>query len=171
VKFLRAYAQLTYFNYPEGSVRYLAQIHGENFRYPKILSDIKTAMNARPSGTKKYKAIAVPLSVLLPGSGQLYAGFYFDGVQSLGFNLILGYATYVSWRHELDRPRGDRNSTLPVLSSAVSGLFYLSNIYNTINAVDKANLHRQNKHYSAILEKFRVVLKDDGYFLDVKLHF
>lgn len=171
VKFLRAYAQLTYFNYPEGSVRYLSQIEGENFPYPNILSDIKTAMNTRPPGTKKYKAIAIPFSVVLPGSGQFYAGFYFDGVQSLGFNLILGYATYVSWRHELDRPRGDRNLTLPILSSAVSGLFYLSNIYNTINAVDKANLYRQNKHHSAILEKFRVVLKDDGYFLDVRLHF
>ncbi len=171
IKFLRAYAQLTYFNYPEGCLKKLTEIKDTQFPYNEQLSEIKTALQSKPAGTKKSNFVAVPLSMIIPGSGQMYAGFFFDGMQSFGFNLVLGYATYASWRHELDLKRGDRNYVMPILSSFFSGLFYLSNIFNTVNSVNKANLYRQSKHYNAILEKFRIVMKNEEYFLDVHLEF
>ncbi len=171
IKFLLAFSQLTFYNNPSGSMEYLSQIDKARFPSKEQLLEIKTALTSKPPGTKKYKLIAVPLSMIIPGSGQIYSGFYFDGIQSFGFNMILGYAAYASWRHELNIERRDRNYVLPVLSTIVSGLFYISNIVNTFNAVDKANLYNQNKHYSTILDKFHIVMKDEDYFLNMQLRF
>jgi hypothetical protein len=168
---MRAYTKLVYFNHPQGSLELLSEFSGDRFEHGDSLMAIKAALSSKPRGVKKYNAIAVPMSVILPGSGQFYAGFHFDAVQSFGFNLITGYATYASWRYELDKPRGDRNYVLPILSSVASGIFYLSNIFSTVNAVNKANLYRENQHYRAIIEKFRFILSDDEYFMNVQLEF
>ena len=171
IRFLLAYSQLAYFNQPIGCLDYASEIEASRFAYWKELSEIKTALSSDPPGSKKYKVIAVPLSMAIPGSGQVYAGFYFDGVQSFGFNAILGYAAYASWRHELDLDRGKRNYVLPIISSVVSGVFYLSNLVNTLNAVNKTNARRLDTHYSAILDQFRLVIDDDDYFLSIMRDF
>jgi len=170
-RFLRAYTKLAYFNDPNGSLELVSQIDRSSFPFSDTLTAIKTELASEPKGAKKYQSIAVPLSIILPGSGQFYAGFHFDALQSFGFNLLTGYATYVSWRHELDQDRGDRNYVMPIISSFVSSLFYLSNIFSTVNAVNKANLYRLDQHYRGILQKFQFVLSQEAYFFKVQLPF
>ncbi|MFQ5825222.1 MAG: hypothetical protein ACE5JB_14330 [bacterium] len=109
--------------------------------------------------------------MILPGAGQAYSGFYFDAIQDFGLNLVLGYAAYASWRHELDYKRRDRNYVMPIISTAIWGIFYLTNLYNSVNAAEKANLYRENVYYSYILEKFQFILKNKDFFLNVGLEF
>lgn len=167
VNFLRAYTELNY-NNPSGSLTFLSRIEKGDFPYHRQIKEIQTALNSQPSGVEKHKAIALPLSLILPGAGQFYAGFYFDALHNFGFNLILGYSAFASWRYESNLKPAERTYILPILSTFVWGLFYISNLYNTANVVDRANLSRWNKHYQAILEKFRFVLKDNAYFMDVQ---
>lgn len=171
VRFLRAYAKFRYYNHPEGSLNTLEQIEESTFPKKEKLKDLKATFRSAPPGAPKHLYFALPLSVVLPGAGQAYAGFHFDALNSFGFNLVLGYAAYASWRHELDLERRDRNYILPILSTAVWSVFYLGNIFNTINAVNKANLYRQSKHYQKILEKFQIILSDEKYFLNVGFNF
>ena len=170
VKFMKAYAEVN-FNNPEAGLKYLSQIEVDKFPYQDDLREVESNLSAEPAGKKKHKAVAVPLSIVLPGAGQLYSGFYFDALQSFGFNLILGYSAFASWRYELGLERKDRTYVLPILSSIVSGLFYVSNIFNSANSADKANLYRLNRQYSTILKQFELVLKDDTYFLNVNMKF
>jgi len=169
VKFLRAYATLN-LNQPRQCLRYLNDIEGRKFPRPEKLNEIKHALKMKPKGAKRYKAIALPLSMVIPGAGQAYSGFYFDAIQGFGFNLVLGYAAFASWQHELDYKRGDRNYVMPIISTTVWGVFYLTNIYSAANAAEKANLYRENVYYSNILQKFQLILKDRDYFLNISLN-
>lgn len=171
INILKAYTALC-FNQPTESNEILSTVRNNNFPYNKQLAEIESSLKSEPNGSKKYKFIAIPLSIILPGAGQFYSGFYFDALHSFSFNLPLGYATFASWRYELGLSNEKRTYILPIFSTLVWGVFYLSNLYNTANVVDKANLSRWNSHYSKILEKFRLIIEDKSYFLryDINLN-
>jgi hypothetical protein len=164
INILRAYTALC-FNQPTESTNILSAVRIDNFSYNKQLAEIESSLRSEPAGSKKYKSIALPLSMILPGAGQFYSGFYFDALHSFNFNLILGYAAFASWRYELGLSNEKRTYILPIFSSLVWGVFYLSNLYNAANVVDKANLSRWNSHYNGILDKFRLIIEDNSYFL------
>lgn len=169
INILRAYTALC-FNQPVESKNILSTIKTDSFPYNKQLFEIESSLISEPAGGKKYKIIALPLSMILPGAGQFYSGFYFDALHSFSFNLSLGYAAFASWRYELGLSNEKRTYILPVFSTLIFGIFYLSNLYNTANVVDKANLSRWNSHYSKILEKFRLIIEDKSYFLKYNIN-
>jgi hypothetical protein len=79
--------------------------------------------------------LAVALSVLVPGSGQMYAGRYISGIVSfIGVAALAGGAAlfYHSGRRDL-------SYTFIFFSS----LFYLGNIYGAFNAAHTANEDRE----------------------------
>lgn len=168
IYFLRAYSKLNN-NQPKKSRYYLNKID-ENFKYDEKLNLIKRELSKDPVYSKKYKFISVSLSMIIPGSGQAYSGFFFDAVQDFGFNAILGYAAYVSWKHEMGYKRKNRNYIMPILSTSVWGIFYLTNLFNAANAADKANLYNENSYYNSILDKFQIILNDKNYFLNIELN-
>jgi hypothetical protein len=170
VLFLRAYVKLNT-NQPGECSKYLEEIYKDEFPYSESLEELQISLKKGPKGIPKYKTIAVLLSAILPGAGQAYAGFYFDAIQSFGFNLALGCGSYAAWRHELDHPREKRNYILPVITTGIWGTFYFVNLYNAANVSQKANLYRDNVYYSRILERFQVVIEDEKYFLNIGIDF
>jgi len=164
IQFLRAYAKLN-LNQPKECIEYLNKIKDEEFPHMDELNEIKHDLATGAKGGKKNKLVAFGLSAFIPGAGQAYSGLYFDAIQDFGFNLVLGYSAYASWRYELTYERGDRNYTMPLISTVVWGIFYLTNLHNAVNSANKANLYRENTYYTNILKKFQLVIKDKDYFL------
>ena len=123
-----------------------------------------------PSFVRRHKIAAVLMSMSVPGLGQAYSGHYFDAIQSLAFNFLLGGAAYLSWKYEvLDRDSSDRNYALPVISTAAWSLFYLANIWNAANSASRYNRYRELRHYRSILDRFSIMHTDKQFFLNVTL--
>lgn len=81
--------------------------------------------------------LAVALSVLIPGAGQMYAGRYISGVVSfLGVAALAGGAVLFY--------RGGRRD-LSYTFIFFSSLFYLGNIYGAFNAAHAANEDRERE--------------------------
>jgi hypothetical protein len=80
--------------------------------------------------------LAVALSVLFPGAGQIYAGKWLQGVVS-----FIGIASLAGGAYLLHR-QGNRNLSYTFV--AFSSVLYLGNIYGAFNAAQTANedLHR-----------------------------
>jgi len=167
---LRAYAKINS-NQIESCKDILSRIDINNFNYSKELEEIKFGLSNPKKIKKKHTFIALPLSILIPGAGQAYSGFYFDAIQDFAFNSILGYSTYASWKLEMSYNRKNRNYILPICSSAVFGIFYLTNLYNAINSTQKANLYIENQFYKKYIDKFDIIVNDKEFMLQINYGF
>lgn len=167
---LRAYAKINS-NQIESCKDILGKIDTNNFKYSKELEEINYELSKPKKIKKKHILIALPLSIFIPGAGQAYSGFHFDAIQDFAFNSILGYSTYASWKLEMSYNRENRNYILPVSSSIIFGVFYLTNLYNAINSAQKANLYIESQYYKNLINKFDIIINDNIFMLQINYDF
>ncbi len=147
--FMKAYNDIAE-NNADRAKSMLSKIDLAAFPHADTVTSILEMIDAGPLYIRRHKIAAVMMSMSVPGLGQAYSGHYFDAVQSLAFNFLLGGAAYLSWKYEvLDRESGDRNYALPVISTAAWSLFYLANIWNAANSASRYNRFHELRHYTS----------------------
>lgn len=87
---------------------------------------------------RKSPALAVLLSVPVPGLGKAYAGYWKDGLFSLLFTGITAWQAYRGFQKK------GTNSVHGWAYAGVSAGFYLGNLYGSAKAAQRKNM--QNKH-------------------------
>jgi TM2 domain-containing membrane protein YozV len=92
---------------------------------------------------KKSPALAAIMSSLVPGSGQIYCGHVFDGLQAMAFVGAFALATFQAYRY--DRDVADSDAIL-YLSSSVSGFFYLANVMGAHHTAQFRN-HKTKQNF------------------------
>lgn len=165
--FLKAYSEINTNQVPE-CISSLKQISNTFINY-KGVEDIQSDIQGDRKIRQKHLAVALPLSVLVPGLGQAYSGFYFDAIQSFSLNAAFGMGAYSSWKYEMTKEKADRNYVLPSLTTLVFSVFYITNLYNTINVTQKSNLYSRNIFYKKIIDKFDIILENNQYFVRLKV--
>ncbi len=91
---------------------------------------------------KKSPALAAILSSIIPGSGQIYTGHFFDGIQAMAYVGAFSLATYNAYRY--DRDIKDSKAIL-LLSVAITGMFYSANILGAYKTAKFRNMRvKQN---------------------------
>lgn len=165
VLFLWAYADVLQAR-PEEAKQRLEWIDGSQFAYGATASEITNLLRKGPSFDRKHRLPALMMSAAIPGLGQAYAGHYFDAIQSATFSFLLGGVSYLAWKYEVvERDRGDRNYSLPVIATGVFSVFYLGNLWNAVNSVNRYNRYHENIFYHGILSRFGVARTDRDYFV------
>lgn len=106
--------------------------------WPDPENPIRIALDRMPVPEPKNPRVAGIMSAVLPGSGQIYAGRWRDGVVSFLVNgLFIGaIVTAINTDHE---------ETAAVLGFFELG-FYSANIYNAVNDVHKENKRQWKMH-------------------------
>ena len=125
-------------------------------------------LNAKPV-SEKNPLLAGILSAILPGSGQLYSGAYFDALNSFGFTALTGVAAALAWHHELDHNKKKRNYILPIVFSTVFAIFYGANINNAVSITRKVNADHANRNQDKIIKDFNILISDDSIFLNTEI--
>jgi len=99
----------------------------------EVLPSLKSAQNVRP--LNPY--LATTFSSILPGSGQLYAGHFYDGIMAFLYVGSFTYAGWMTYNYEKDRGKGYYN-TAALLS--VDALFYLGNLVGAYRTTQYRNM-------------------------------
>jgi hypothetical protein len=165
--FLKAYTTINS-NSTSECLENLKKIDSSFPDYAEV-SNIIGVLNADKKFKKKHLALSLPMSALLPGLGQAYSGFYFDALQSFGLNAAFGVGAYSAWKYELTKNKTDRNYVLPGVSTLIFSIFYITNLYNTANVTQKANLFSESEYYRKIADRFDIVLNNNSYFIRLKI--
>ncbi|MCL1833667.1 MAG: hypothetical protein FWG49_04110, partial [Leptospirales bacterium] len=96
------------------------------------------------SGLKSQTGSAM-MSAIIPGSGQIYSGYYIDGVisfLSVAATALGGYYMY------------DRNRGVSYTLFFFSGLFYGGNIFSAYNSAEKRNYKTLQVRYESISSQY-----------------
>jgi hypothetical protein len=141
----------------------------DSFSAKTELAEIKNELTSPKNFRKKHVAIALPMSVLVPGLGQAYSGFYFDALQSFGLNAAFAIGTYSAWKYELSKSYDQRNYVLPSVSSLIFSVFYITNLFNVVNVTQKANLYSEDQYYRKLAEHFDLILDRNEYLIRFKI--
>ena len=103
-------------------------------------SDVKnaeTALNDLNSIKYKSPTLATISSIIIPGSGYIYAGHTVTGISALIFNSLLAYATYTSFK--------SNNKGMGVLTGLIGIGFYVSNIQGAGKSVIRYNNYKKQQ--------------------------
>ncbi|MDD4309966.1 MAG: hypothetical protein PHO32_06260, partial [Candidatus Cloacimonetes bacterium] len=73
----------------------------------------------------KNTALSLTMSSIIPGSGQLYCGHTWDGVQAFAYNAALVYATWMAYRYEQSNNKPRIGTSIGI---GFSCLFYAGNL-------------------------------------------
>ncbi len=98
-----------------------------------VLNDFRALAIDAKGFRKKYMGLAVPMSIIIPGTGKIYAGQWKDGLFSL---FLTGVSAWQAHRAFQQRGIG---STYGWIYSALTTGFYVGNIYGTVKSVRKYN--------------------------------
>ncbi len=91
---------------------------------------------------KKSPELATALSIILPGSGYMYAGHFTTGLSSFLINALIGFATYTSFKTQ--------NTGIGVLSGIIGLGFYMGNIQGSVKSIKRENDYLKE----SIIEKY-----------------
>lgn len=160
IKLLNAYSLFLSDNYNESrEVINSLSLENEN------INSLKQSFNVEPVFKKKSPILAGILSGIIPGAGQLYTGHTFDAINSITMTGLLGATSGILWYYEMDREHSDRNYFLPSISTVLFSVFYVTNIYNSVNSANRYNSFSENQYYGSILDKFRIIINDSVFFV------
>ena len=104
---------------------------------------------------QKSAKIAKVLSAILPGSGQVYAGNWRDGINALALNGAFGFVAVNSL---LDRHYVDAVSWTYFIFQR----YYLGNLYQAGKAVDDFNDDKSRRAADNILKRLQEVVESTG---------
>jgi len=110
------------------------QFLGDNTAYPELKSYVLQASRL----PLKSPALALGMSVFVPGSGKIYAGQWKDGLFSLLFTGLSAWQAYRGFHKD------GVSSFYGWLYSGISLGFYAGNLYGSYKAVSRYNY--QLKH-------------------------
>jgi len=91
----------------------------------KIIEEIRLKLIQRKMVKKKSPLVAGILSMIIPGSGQIYSDHYWDGFQALFTLNILYYITDIAYKYDSNR-RGPYINTISL--AGITALFHFSNV-------------------------------------------
>ena len=111
-----------------------------------INSQLNQLFDGRKALMRPYPALATTMSVLVPGSGQIYAGSFKDGINSL---LLLSTLAYIALY-------------TPVNFFIVFPFFHRYYIGGILNANKLAKEKKREKQYSCYAD-LMVIFKEKGY--------
>ncbi len=97
------------------------------------LNEYRTIIADVHNFNKKRMGVAIPMSIVVPGLGKVYAGYWKDGLVSFLMTGVTAWQTYRAFNQ-----RGIR-STYGWIYAGLSTGFYIGNIYGTAKAVKKFN--------------------------------
>jgi putative component of membrane protein insertase Oxa1/YidC/SpoIIIJ protein YidD len=100
-------------------------------------SNAETALNDLNSIKYKSPTLATITSIIIPGSGYIYAGHTVTGISALIFNSLLAYATYTSFK--------SNNTGMGVLTGLIGMGFYISNIQGSAKSVIRYNNYNKQQ--------------------------
>ncbi len=114
--------------------------------HPKSTMFEKLAAISEQASRIKFKKpwLAGSLSAIVPGSGKVYSGYFWDGLMSLlfvGSNAFLAYRGFSKY---------GTSSGLGWTFSGLSAFFYLGNIYGSIKAAKRKNNERRHAIYQKV---------------------
>jgi tetratricopeptide (TPR) repeat protein len=92
---------------------------------------------------RKSRLLAGTMSAVIPGSGQMYAERYRDGLMAFTVNSLFIAGTVVALNEE--------NYALAAIAGGVGLPFYIGNIYGAANAANKYNLGFTKSTRNALL--------------------
>ena len=98
----------------------------------------------------RYKSptLASISSIIIPGSGYVYAGHTVTGISALIFNSLLAYATYTSFK--------SNNSGIGVLTGLIGMGFYISNIQGSSKSVIRYNNYKKQQIIKGFQRKINI---------------
>ncbi len=144
VKFLKAHCHL--FNNQQKQAKNLFKSIPQNSKYHSSSNKILTYLNqTRISLSNPY--LAGSLSII-PGLGQLYAGFPKEAFLSFTVNFILGYFIYDAFRRGKEIPKHGYASFTAWLTIGIP--FYVGNIYNAARLTKQTNDKLYFEYYRQI---------------------
>jgi putative component of membrane protein insertase Oxa1/YidC/SpoIIIJ protein YidD len=101
------------------------------------VNDAETALNGLNNIKYKSPTLATISSIIIPGSGYVYAGHTVTGISALIFNSLLAYATYTSFK--------SNNTGMGVLTGLIGMGFYISNIQGSAKSVIRYNNYKKQQ--------------------------
>lgn len=105
----------------------------------KPLNEYRTIIRDVHSFHKKRIGIALPMSMIVPGAGKIYVGYWKDGLMSL---LLTGLTVWQTQR--AFEKKGIRSVYGWVYAGLGTG-FYIGNLYGTVKSVKKFNNNFKHK--------------------------
>jgi putative component of membrane protein insertase Oxa1/YidC/SpoIIIJ protein YidD len=100
-------------------------------------SNAETALNDLNRIKYKSSTLATISSIIIPGSGYIYAGHTVTGISALIFNSLLAYAAYTSFK--------SNNTGMGVLTGLIGMGFYISNIQGSAKSVIRYNNYKKQQ--------------------------
>jgi tetratricopeptide (TPR) repeat protein len=85
--------------------------------------------------------LAATLSLILPGSGQLYSNHTFDALQAFSFVAMLSYVSYITYKYD---EKFSSNRMLTGVSLSITALFYIANIYGAYQTAKYFNIRQKD---------------------------
>ena len=86
---------------------------------------------------QKSPELAMAMSIIIPGSGYIYAGHVTTGLSALLINSLIGYASYTSFK--------SGNGGMGILTSLVGLGFYVGNIQGATKSIKRESNYKKNK--------------------------
>ena len=127
----------------------IAQDHPQTL-VGQIASDVSRYALQASNLPQKNPHLAAILSAFLPGSGQIYAKHYHDGLQALGFLGAFAFSSYAIYKFN----RNEKNSHLTTyFAISITGLFHLGNIYGAKRTAQYFNLRQRNRFLDPVRSK------------------
>jgi outer membrane protein assembly factor BamD (BamD/ComL family)/TM2 domain-containing membrane protein YozV len=120
-------------------------------KYTKKTKDFNKEILKGEKLHRKSPVLAMILSSLIPGAGQIYCDRYKDGVLAFLYNSILFYTTYYSYT--LNK---EKNNTSTYVWFSIAGIFYIANIYGAISSAQNANLIIESNFISGFMKNFSI---------------
>jgi len=110
---------------------------------------LSTLASQGPYLPHKSPAIAVALSTVLPGAGQMYGGHGYDALQAFLMTSSFAFASYGVYRYEREPGRHLRYTYLAV---GITSLFHAANILSAQRTASYYNWRQRNDHLIRIQE-------------------
>lgn len=113
-----------------------SELHDFHINYPEKVSvpvtlELYSLIDTYEARGKKSPALAGTMSAIIPGSGQIYANHYKDGLMAFVVNGLFVAGTIAAIDNE--------NYALAGIVGGIGVPFYLGNVYGAANAAQKWN--------------------------------
>lgn len=102
--------------------------------FQRQIEDIKTQ-------SKKSPIVSSTLSLVIPGSGQIYSGHTYDGIQAFLYTASAAFASYAIYKYEKSF-KG--HLELTYISISVTAIFHAANILGAYQTANYYNLKQEN---------------------------
>ncbi|MCL1865289.1 MAG: hypothetical protein FWF73_05700 [Spirochaetes bacterium] len=141
-----------------------ANIKDEIYKSELLISDdlnfvkLREALELYNKAGLKSKECSAIMSAIIPGSGQIYSGYYIDGI--ISFLSVAACAAGGLYMYE----KGHKGVSYTLFF--FSGLFYGGNIYSAYNAAEKGNYKTLQDRYKSITSQYGQY--NPGEYIDIE---